>query len=577
MTASTPRRLRLGLLSIALLLLVPIFSVAHAQDIDIPTVTTTYALEDVEVVQAPGETMESATVVVRDGVIEDVGPNVDIPYDARRLEGDTLVVYAGFIDGLSHAGVDTPDDESDDFDDPGDPPRDLAGIQPERSAQDMLHLEDSDLESLRQLGFTAAHVVPEGRMLPGKGAHVLYGGASDDDMLLESDPTLFAQIQGSGNFVYPATDMAVIAQMRQLFREADRRQMLEESYAEDPTGQSRPPRDPAHSALFPVLDGDLPLAFYADDALSIHRALALQEELNFPLILSGLGEAHYAVDQLAEADVPSFLTLDLPDEPPTMVEEDTTIADTTANPEEYYDPDFRTTSHDDVQDEAENLQLRHAMERQEYLETAATLHDADIPFGFMSRDASAGDIRDNLRTMVDHGLPEEAALAALTTYPASALGLDNRLGTVEAGKMANLVVTDGSYFDEDSEVEYVLVNGHLYDFTGEVDEGEVTGDVSDVLGTWQYTLETPQGDVEGELVIEGDETGLEGTFVVQGEEESVDGLSYDGETLSFSVSSPQGTLSFRVTVEDETFDGTVTGDPFGSLPVSGERVSGPDQ
>lgn len=577
MTASTPRRLRLGLLSIALLLLVPIFSAAHAQDIDIPTVTTTYALEDVEVVQAPGETMESATVVVRDGVIEDVGPNVDIPYDARRLEGDTLVVYAGFIDGLSHAGVDTPDDESDDFDDPGDPPRDLAGIQPERSAQDMLHLEDSDLESLRQLGFTAAHVVPEGRMLPGKGAHVLYGGASDDDMLLESDPTLFAQIQGSGNFVYPATDMAVIAQMRQLFREADRRQMLEESYAEDPTGQSRPPRDPAHSALFPVLDGDLPLAFYADDALSIHRALALQEELNFPLILSGLGEAHYAVDQLAEADVPSFLTLDLPDEPPTMVEEDTTIADTTANPEEYYDPDFRTTSHDDVQDEAENLQLRHAMERQEYLETAATLHDADIPFGFMSRDASAGDIRDNLRTMVDHGLPEEAALAALTTYPASALGLDNRLGTVEAGKMANLVVTDGSYFDEDSEVEYVLVNGHLYDFTGEVDEGEVTGDVSDVLGTWQYTLETPQGDVEGELVIEGDETGLEGTFVVQGEEESVDGLSYDGETLSFSVSSPQGTLSFRVTVEDETFDGTVTGDPFGSLPVSGERVSGPDQ
>jgi len=577
MTASTFRRHGLGLLS---LLLLALPSPLSAQDYDIPSVTDTYALTDARVVQAPGQVLESATVVVRDGVIEAVGPDADVPYDARTIAADSLVVYAGFIDGLSHAGVEMPegDDGDEDDVDPGDPPLDQAGIQPHRSVRSFLTPDGSDLSGLRKAGFTAGHVVPEGEMLPGEGAYILYGGETADDMVLETGPTLFAQIQTADGYVYPATDMAVIAQMRQLYREAERRQELEASYERNPTGRSQPPQDPQHSALFPVLDGEMPFAFYADEALSLHRILSLHQELDFPLVLAGLGESHEMVGALQGVDAPLFLTLDLPEEPTRSADQDTTVADTTSTPSRYYRPEFRTPSYETVSEEEENLELRHAMERQAYLETAATLHDAGLQFGFTTREADPGDVRGNLRTMIEQGLPEPTALAALTTRPAAQLGLGNRLGTVEEGKIANLVVTDGSYFNEDTSVQHVFVDGRLYDYSSDgSDEGEVSGDVSAVVGTWSYTLETPQGEFSGEITIEGDQSGLDGTFVgPQGDEQSLQSVSFDGTTLSFTVNSPQGgSVSVSVTVEGGTFDGTAS-TSGGSFPISGERTSGPN-
>ena len=582
MPAPTPPRLWPGLLGLCLCALVlGLSSQAHAQDYGVPTVTDTYALTDARVVQAPGQVLESATVVVRDGVIEAVGSDADVPYDARTIEADSLVVYAGFIDGLSHAGVDMPetdDGDEDDEIDPGDPPLDQAGIQPHRSVRPFLTPEGSDLSGLRKSGFTAGHVVPEGEMLPGEGAFIFYGGETANDMVLETAPTLFAQIQTADGYVYPATDMAVIAQMRQLYREAERRQELEAAYEQNPTGRAQPPQDPQHSALFPVLNGEMPFAFYADEALSLHRILSLHQELDFPLVLAGLGEGHELVGTLQGVDAPFFLTLDLPEEPTRSTGQDTTVADTTSDPSRYYSPEFRTPSYETVDEEEENLELRHAMERRSYLETAATLHEAGLEFGFTTREADPGDVRGNLRTMIEQGLPEQTALAALTTRPAAQLGLNNRLGTVEEGKIANLIVTDGSYFDEDTSVQHVFVEGQLYDYSSdESDEGEVSGEVSAVLGTWSYTLETPQGDFSGELTIEGDQSGLDGTFVgPQGDEQSLQSVSFDGTTLSFTVDSPQGgSVSVSVTVEGETFNGSAS-TSGGSFPISGERTSGPN-
>ena len=573
MTASTFRRYGLGLLGLILLVLP---SRLLAQDYEVPTVADTYALEGARVVQAPGQVLESATVIVRDGVIEAVEENAEVPYDARTIEADSLVVYAGFIDGLSHAGVEMPDTEDEDIEDPGTPPPDAAGIQPDRAVRPFLSPGESDLQSLREAGFTLGHVAPEGQMLPGASAHVFYGGETADDMVLEAGPTLFAQLQTADGYVYPATDMAVIAKMRQLYREAERRQQLDAAYERDPTGRPQPPQDPQHSALFPVLDGETPLAFYADEALSLHRILALRRELDFPLLLAGLREGHELVGTLRQVDAPLFLTLDLPEEPTRTSGSDTTVADTTSTPSRYYSPDLQTPSHETIAEEETNLELRHAMERQAYLETAATLHDAGLEFGFTTREADPGDIRSNLRTLIEQGLPEQTALAALTTRPAALLGLDNRVGTVEEGKIANLVVTDGPYFGEDTSVQHVFVDGRLYDYSSGGDAGEVSGDVSAVLGTWSYTLETPQGEFSGEITIEGDQSGLDGTFVgPQGDEQPLQSVSFDGMTLSFAVDSPQGgTLSVSVTVEGETFDGSASASGS-SFPISGERTSTP--
>jgi imidazolonepropionase-like amidohydrolase len=574
MSASTYRRC-IGLL--ICLGLLGTMSATHAQDYEVPTVTDTYALENARVVQAPGQVLESATVVVRDGVIEAIGENAEVPYDARSIEADSLVVYAGFIDGLSHAGAEMPEEEDEEVDDPGNPPPDAAGLQPDRSVRPFLTPDESDLSSLRKAGFTAGHVVPEGEMLPGTGAHIFYGGETADDMVLEQTPTLFAQLQTASGYVYPATDMAVIAKFRQLFREAERRQELEAAYEQDPTGRPHPPQDPQHTALFPVLNQEQPLAFYADEVLSLHRILSLHRDLGFPLVLAGLGESHEMIDALRGVDAPLFLTLDLPDEPERSADQDTTVADTTDQPSEYYDPDFRAPSQAAMDEEETNLELRHAMERQTYLERAATLHDEGFEFGFTTREVKPGDVRDNLRTMIDEGLPEQTALAALTTRAAAQLGLENRLGTVEKGKIANLVVTDGPYFSEDTKVQHVFVNGQLYDYSSdEAAEGEVTADVSAVVGTWSYTLETPGGEFSGTITIEGDQSGLEGTFTgPQGNEQELQSVSFDGTTLSFTVDSPQGgSVSVSVTVEGETFEGTASLSG-GSFPITGERTGTP--
>jgi len=574
MIAST-RRCCIGLLTC--LGLLGTISDARAQDYEVPTVTDTYALENARVVQAPGQVLESATVVVRDGVIEAVGEDAEVPYDARSIEADSLVVYAGFIDGLSHAGVEMPDEEDPDADDPGNPPPDAAGIQPDRSVRPLLTPDESDLASLRKAGFTAGHVVPEGGMLPGAGAHIFYGGETANDMMLDAQPTLFAQIQTASGYVYPATDMAVIAKMRQLYREAERRQGLEAAYERDPTGRPQPPTDPQHTALFPILDGEQPLAFYADEALSLHRILSLRQELGVPLILAGLADSHEMIGALRGADAPLFLTLALPDEPERSSDQDTTVVDTTDQPSKYYEPNLRTPSQEATDEEETNLELRHAMERQKYLETAATLHDRGFEFGFTTREAKPGDVRESLRIMIEQGLPEQTALAALTTHPAAQLGLNDRLGTVEEGKIANLVVTDGPYFSEDTEVRHVFVDGQLYDYSSsESEEGEVTADVSAVVGTWSYTLETPGGEFSGTITIEGDQSDLEGTFTgPQGDEQEIQSVSFDGTTLSFTVDSPQGgSVSVSVTVEGETFEGTAS-TSGGSFPITGERTGTP--
>jgi len=580
----TPGALLCLCLSVALLGGTP---PADAQSVeDLPAVTDTYALTGARVVQAPGQVADPATVVVRDGLIEAVGPDAAVPYDAREIEADSLVVYAGFIDGLSHAGVEMPDAESGDGEegggredvDPGDPPMDRAGIQPDRSARSFLTADAKSLGALREVGFTSGHVVPEGNMLPGAGALIQYGGETSSDLVLQSRPSLFAQLETADGYVYPATEMAVIAKMRQLYREAERRQEIQSTYQQDPSGKKRPPQDPVHSALAPVLNGETPLAFYADGALPIHRVLALQDDLGFPLILAGLAESHAATGALQDTDAPLFLTLDLPDEPTRTADQDTTIADTTAEPSRFYDPQQETPSYEEVEAEEDNLELRHAMERQDYLKTAATLHEAGLAFGFTTREADAGDVRANLRTMIEQGLPEEAALAALTTRPASLLGLDQRLGTVEEGKIANLVVTDGNYFAEDTKVRHVFVDGRLYNYSGDAAEGgEVTGEVSAVLGTWSYTLESPGGELSGTIAIEGDASGLEGTFAgPRGEEQDLESISFDGTTLSFSIDSPQGSsLSVSVTVQGETFEGSVS-TPGGSFPITGERTSTPN-
>lgn len=572
-------------------------------DIEVPQVTRTFAIENARVVQAPGRVIERGTVVVRDGLIEAVGAGVPIPFDAERIAGDSLTVYAGFIDGLSHAGIpQEAEEEQEDVEDPGNPPPDRAGIQPGRQARALLDPSQSSVEALRNAGFAAAHVVPRGELLPGQGAVVQLAGEAPAEMLLVPQASLFMQFKGARggypNVVYPSTPMAVIATIRQLYREAARRGEVLAAYESDPSGLERPPTDPIHEAFVPLTTGEQTAFFQADGALEIFRALELQRELGFPMALAGVGQAHRALDALQEADVKLFLTLDLPEEPKAKrdtvaadtitasgapADTVTTASDTTKgvtpeDPGSFFVRDFRVRSYEDAEAEEENLRARQAIARQDYLTAAARLHEAGLRFGFTTLEAKPQDLRKNLRLMIESGLPEEAALAALTTNAASLLGLSNRLGTVDEGKIANLVVTAGPYFEEESEVRYVFVDGRKFEAEAPATDADAEG-AANPAGTWSYTVETPQGAISGTLTITGTPGNLSGTITGAGQDEArLENLELDGAQLSFAFDAGEfGRVTADVTLDGDDLDGTLTTSDGESVPVTGTRTSGPDR
>lgn len=448
-------------LASAVLLLTAGDALAQKDSPDIPDVTGTFALTNAHIVVSPGTVIDGGTVVVRDGVIIAVGENATVPYDAHVVEADTLTIYAGFIDALSHVAVPDPDDDSDQgaVSDRSDPSFERAGIRTDRDVRSMVDPEDESVSAYRKIGFTTVHAAPRGRMLPGETAVLLLTGDDVGEMTLRTDQAQVFQFRGASG-VYPGTPMGIMAQLRQLFREADRRMRVEAMYEQNPTGLSRPPSDAVHDALFPVIEREQPMFVFTDDVLEIHRALDLASELEFDMVLAGAYEGFDAIEQITEAGVPVALTVELPDEPDWMDEME---QDSLQYLIENYDPDTRTATWRDIEAEKRNLEAKQLMARREYLESPSRFADAGISFAFMTMDVDAGDVLGNIRKFVENGLSKDDALAALTVNGASVLGLSTSMGSVETGKMANLVVTDGDIFDEDTKVRMVIVDGHIFE------------------------------------------------------------------------------------------------------------------
>lgn len=581
-------------LMLLMVLLLPRGSYAQVNNgDDVPQVTRTYVLQNARVVQAPGRVLERATVVIRDGLLVAIGPDAAIPFDAEHIAADSLTVYAGFIDGLSHAGIPKPKEEQNQErpDNPGDPPDDQAGIQPGRDVRAMLDPKEKSLADMRKAGFTAAHVVPYGRMLPGSGAVILLSGDDANDLVFKGDASLFAQFE-TARRMYPGTDMAVMAKMRQLYREAQRRQRIEQLYADNPTGLARPDYDPVHYAFFPVLNGEKQVYFNAEDVLDLHRVLAVHEDLGFPLVLTGLNQSFDALDKLVDAGVPLFLTLDLPTPPKKdgkgdkPAPADSTTAppadaptDLPAIPQSDYDPAFRTLSHADLEAEKKNLEARQEMERKKYYGNAGALHKAGLTFGFSTMDAKPGDVMKNVRTMIENGLPEDVALAALTTNPAQILGVTASMGTVEVGKMGNLVVTTGPVFAEDAQIRYVFIDGEKFEIEAEKKKSTSGGDGAvNPAGVWAFTVTTPQGDVSGTITIEGNAGDWTGVITNDQDNEpaDMDDITLEDDVLSFTFDNDEmGTISVTMTISGEDIAGTVSVPGLGDVPIAGSRSSGP--
>jgi imidazolonepropionase-like amidohydrolase len=384
------------------------------------------AIHDATIVTVSDPTLSKGTVVLRGGLIEAVGTQVAIPNDAWIIEGAGLTVYPGLIDAASNWGV-LPNFAPGGAGRGGRGPDDRPGTTSWVKAADELQPTDARLERARSAGFTTAAVFPMRGIFCGQGSVVNLAGERSGNMVLAPSVGQFMTMsQAAGGF--PAALMGTIAYIRQVYLDAQRYTLLKDAYARDPRAMRRPDYD---RALEGVLESKR-ILLPANRKVEIDRMRHLAAELGQPAILYGMQEGYRSIDLLKKSGEPVLVNLKWPER-------------------------GRDTNPDDVET-ARALEVRDRAPS-----TPAEFVKAGIKFAFYSGGLDQPrDLQKAVKKAIDAGLPRAEAIRALTFAPAEMYGLADRIGSIEKGKIANLVVTRGELFDDNTRIEMVFIDGRRY-------------------------------------------------------------------------------------------------------------------
>ncbi len=412
----------------AIAILVPPLAAQH-------NVPSTYAITNATLHTVSGPAIPKGTIVIRDGLIAALGANIAVPADAQVIDGTGLTVYPGLFDsygsialpstgaaGAGGRGAGAPAPAA-----PVTPVRggggttfnDPRGVDPELRAADLVRVDDDALDGPRSAGITTALTAPSAGVFPGQSALINLGGATPAAMVIK--PAVAQHISfgsggrgGGGGGGYPGSLMGVFAVIRQELLDAQRYRDLKVAYEKNPRGMQRPQFDAALESLIPALAKQQPVIIVANSRREIDRAIDLSKEFGFRLIVAGGSEAYLVADRLRAENVPVLLSINFPRR--------------TAAPT----PD------------AEPEPTRLLRERVEMPKGPGRLSAAGVKFALQSGGITTwADFSANVKRAVDAGLAPDQAIRALTLLPAEIFGVSDRLGSLEAGKIANLTITRG--------------------------------------------------------------------------------------------------------------------------------------
>jgi len=555
------RRIGWRLFALALLSVVAGTATAPAAHNEEPSV---FAITNARIIPVDGHTIERGTVVLRNGLIDSVGSNVSIPGDARIIDAAGLTLYPGFIDALSFVGLDEPQGRGQGSGQtrsaarsavtiPPDVmvrPDEERGVAPFRQAAHMLTSGGSKMEAARAAGLTTALVVPRSGFFPGQSSLVNLSGIDGGRMVVKTPVAFHVNLARSGGMSggYPGSLMGIIAFVKQTFMDAQHYQVAWNIYNANP-GALRPAFSRSLEALAPAVSGQMPVVMPGNSITEIRRTLDMAAEFKLDLILAGGAEAKAIASVLRERNVPVLLTVDYP------------VRDRNRDPEAKED-------------------LRTLRRRVEAPGTAAALHGAGVRFAFQSgRMDSPKDFIRNVGLAIDAGLDRDVALRALTMTAAEILGIADRLGSVERGKVANLILTTGDIFDPQTQVKHVFIDGRKFDIPKTEPAGptETEGSrITDAAGRWILTVDSPQGMVEVTLDLQqqgnslsGMSSSMLGTFPIS------DGtLSDNNFSFKLAVDSPDMggmVIMFSGSIEGSKMTGTIDLGPMGLMDFTGSK------
>jgi imidazolonepropionase-like amidohydrolase len=390
-----------------------------------------FALKNATVFVGDGRVLTGTTVVIRDGLIESVGKDVPIPACAWEIDLTGNYVYPGLIDCLSEIGMPKPPSRTHRGMEASEAEVGLSALLAHVRAAELLSLTAQEERDWRNAGVLTLNVSPASGIFKGQTAVVNLNGGPSCTAVVHPAAAARVTLQPVSNRQYPASLLGVIAFFRQTILDARHNEEATRLYRQDPQNQRRPQTVRGLEALWPVVKGQSPVILEAKREREILRALELGDELGIRVVLAGGHEAdEFRAEQLGNA--PVLISLNLPSRP----------ADTHPETEESLDA------------------LRH---RGRALRSAANLERLGVPLGFYSDGGKPADFLANVRRLVRAGMSPVAALQACTLSAARILGVERQLGSVERGKIANLIVSDRDLLDEEARVTTVFVDGEIYE------------------------------------------------------------------------------------------------------------------
>jgi imidazolonepropionase-like amidohydrolase len=527
-----------------------------------PAAAQSYAITNARIVTVSGPVIERGTVIMRNGIIVAVGANLGAPADAQVFDATGLTVYPGFIDALTNLGMPagappavrgqapqaapTPPTSNSNF---------PIGLRPEEMAEKDLRSGDSQFETSRNAGFTTALTTGRTGIFNGQSAVIDLSGDPVSMYVLRSPFAQHISFTVIGGGVYPGSLLGTFSALRQMLYDAVRLQILQKQYAAAPRGMKRPDGDKSLEALFPVVNRQMPVVFNANSERDIVRALDLINEFKINGMIAGGQEAWKVAARLKAMNVPVLLSLNFPRR--------------TASFSAEADPDT-----------LETLRVR-----AETPKGPARLAAAGVKFAFESDNArSIGDFFTNAGKAVDGGLDRDAAIRAMTLGTAEILGLADRLGSIETGKIANVVVVRGDVFGKDRYVTHVFVDGKYYEQKEQPRSGgpgstrgttgPATANLPNITGSYGISIEIPGQPMPATLNFTQQGGELTGTMVSQAGTTNIkDGkVTADGFTFSGSVEFGGATMEIvvRGKVAGTQISGTIDS-PQGVVPFAGTK------
>lgn len=575
---------------LAILLLTQLGLYAQIDYDKFPEVTSTYLVNDVHIQKSPTDSFGLGDILIKDGYISQVARSIEAPFDAYVVEGDSAYVYPAFIDALSHTGIAKKEEgEKPKVKFRGHPPNSVVGISPEQKASQLVDASHESVKKMRESGFGLSHVVPRGKMLPGQGSLMLLSGASNEEMLLADNSSMFFQLASTRGF-YPSTVIGVMAKWKELYGQANfLDKHLVASKAKIGTTK-RAKADKSLQALIPVTKSQQTVYMKAEKAKDIHKAISLQQELGYKLVLAEVKQSGPALQKIKKHNIPVLISAKLPKE----VKEDKAKEGKGKKAEGKEKPEVdkkvkpkkkaiaKKKADKEDSPEVKALKARKKKSYEAYVGQAASLEKEGIPFGISFLDSKPGDLKKALNRMIKAGLSKSGALAAVTTHPAKILGVEKQVGTIANGKMANLFISTEPYFSADASIKFVFVEGKMTELEIKPKKkkgGEGSEDFKKMLvGKWEYSVETPMGNYGGVVDISGTDDLAVNVFSSEEPDEPMVGrdIEVGDKSLTYTMTLDMGSTSMDATTsvdfDGESFSGTVEIPGMGSMPITGSKL-----